>query len=86
MAALNSRTNASEADRWVSDRAAGDGAVSNRSAVDAFRAWATRAERARRLATMFSRKDAQAIEAYAMECEARAIQTIEKATLAPLAA
>ena len=59
--------------------------ASNNSA-DAPRAWEMRAERARRIATMVSRKDAEAIEAYARECEARAQQGIERAALPPLAA
>lgn len=40
--------------------------------------WALRAERARRLAIMLSRKDAAAVEAYARECEARARDAIER--------
>ena len=40
--------------------------------------WALRAERARRLAIMLSRKDAAAVEAYARECEARAHDAIER--------
>jgi hypothetical protein len=36
-----------------------------------------RAERARRLAFMLSSKDAEAIEAYAIECEARAAQATD---------
>jgi hypothetical protein len=48
------------------------------SRTDAPQAWAMRAERARRIATMLSRKDAEAIEAYARECEAKAKQTIER--------
>jgi hypothetical protein len=45
-----------------------------------------RAERARRIATMLSVKDAAAIEAYAEECEAMARQTIERRAVPPLAA
>ena len=52
-------------------------AASN-SRADAPQAWVMRAERARRIATMLSLKDAEAIEAYAKECEARAKQTIER--------
>ena len=40
--------------------------------IDASRAWAMRAERERRIAAMLSRQDAEAIEAYARECEAQA--------------
>jgi hypothetical protein len=57
-----------------------------KSATDAPRAWAMRAERARRIATMLSAKDAEAIEAYAEECEAMARQTIERRAVPPLAA
>ena len=53
---------------------------------DAPQAWAMRAERARRIATMLSMKDAKAIEAYARECEAMARQTIERQAVPPLAA
>jgi hypothetical protein len=53
--------------------------------TDVPQAWAMRAERARRIATMLSRKDAEAIEAYARECEAQAKQTIERQA-PPLAA
>ena len=49
-------------------------------------AWTMRAERARRIATMLSRKDAEAIEAYARECEAIAKQTIERQAVPLLAA
>jgi hypothetical protein len=56
------------------------------SRTDLPQAWAMRAERARRIATMLSRKDAQAIEAYAQECEARAKQSIERRPVPPLAA
>jgi hypothetical protein len=52
---------------------------------DAPQAWVMRAERARRIATMLSRKDAEAIEAYAKECEARA-RAIGRQTMPPLAA
>jgi hypothetical protein len=54
--------------------------------TDAPQAWAMRAERARRIATMLSMKDAEAIEAYARECEAIARQTIERQAVPPLAA
>jgi len=40
--------------------------------LEASRVWMIRAERARRMASMLSVKDAEAIEAYAAECEARA--------------
>ena len=52
-------------------------------------AWRLRAERARRLGFMLSRRDAAAIEAYAKECEARARQVAERSWaegLPPLAA
>jgi hypothetical protein len=54
--------------------------------TDAPQAWVMRAERARRIAAMLSRKDAEAIEAYAKECDAKATLTIERQTLPPLAA
>jgi hypothetical protein len=54
--------------------------------TDAPQAWAMRAERARRIATMLSTKDAEAIEAYARECEARAMQSIARQAVPPLAA
>ena len=60
-------------------------AASN-SRADAPQAWAMRAERARRIASMLSRKDAEAIEAYAKECEARARQASERRAVPPLAA
>ena len=56
------------------------------SSTDAPQAWATRAERARRIAAMLSAKDAQAIEAYAVECEAMAKRMIERLAVPPLAA
>ena len=56
------------------------------SRTDVPQAWAMRAERARRIATMLSMKDAEAIEAYAKECEARAKQTFERWTVPSLAA
>jgi hypothetical protein len=56
------------------------------SATDAPRAWAMRAERARRIAAMLSVKDAEAIEAYAQECEAMARQTIERGAVPLMAA
>jgi hypothetical protein len=56
------------------------------SFTDAPRTWAMRAERARRIATMVSTKDAQAIEAYAQECEAMAKRTIERQSVSPLTA
>jgi hypothetical protein len=56
------------------------------SRTDMPQAWAMRAERARRIATMLSRKDAEATEAYARECEALAKQTIERQAVPPLAA
>jgi len=56
------------------------------SRIDAPQAWVVRAERARRIASMLSMKDAEAIEAYAKECEARAKQTIERHAVPPLAA
>jgi hypothetical protein len=52
--------------------------------IDASRAWAMRAERARRIAAMLSEKDAAAIEAYARECEAQ--EAIERHAVPPLAA
>jgi hypothetical protein len=60
-------------------------AASN-SRADAPQAWVMRAERARRIASMLSMKDAEAIEAYARECEARAKQTIERQAVPLLAA
>jgi hypothetical protein len=60
-------------------------AASN-SRADAPQAWVMRAERARRIATMLSMKDAEAIEAYARECEARAKQSIDRRAVPPLAA
>jgi len=54
--------------------------------IDAPCAWAMRAERARRIATMLSAKDAKAIEAYADECEAMAKRTIERQAVPPLTA
>jgi hypothetical protein len=53
---------------------------------DAPQAWVMRAERARRIATMLSVKDAEAIEAYARECEAIARQAIVRQAVPPLAA
>jgi hypothetical protein len=58
----------------------------NAPSISAPHAWARRAERARRIATMLSTKDAQAIEAYAQECEAMAKRTIERQAVSPLAA
>ena len=55
------------------------------SLTDASRAWVIRAERARRIAAMLSTKDAEAIEAYAKECEARA-RAIERPAVPLLAA
>ena len=52
-------------------------AVRDRGA-DVSRIWMIRAERARRLASMLSSKDAEAIEAYAVECEARAEQATDR--------
>ena len=46
--------------------------------ADTSRTWMIRAERARRLASMLSTKDAEAIEAYAIECEARAAQATDR--------
>jgi hypothetical protein len=43
-----------------------------------------RAERARRMASMLSSKDAEAIEAYATECEARAEQATDRSGMAQL--
>jgi hypothetical protein len=56
------------------------------SRADVPQAWVMRAERARRIASMLTRKDAEAIEAYARECEARARQTVERQVVPPLAA
>jgi hypothetical protein len=53
---------------------------------DAPQAWMRRAERARGIAVMLCRKDAEAIEAYARECETRARQAIERPAVPPLAA
>jgi hypothetical protein len=60
-------------------------AASN-SWADAPQAWVMRAERARKIATMLSRKDAEATEAYARECEARAKQSIDRRAVPSLAA
>jgi biotin carboxylase len=49
------------------------------SRTDLPQAWAMRAERARRIATMLSRKDAEAIEAYARECEVLAVEAVTRA-------
>ena len=54
--------------------------LSNRA--DASRVWMIRAERARRIASMLSSKDAEAIEAYAVECEARARQATDRPSMA----
>jgi hypothetical protein len=56
------------------------------SLTDGPQAWAMRAERARRIATMLSAKDAEAIEAYARECEMKARQAVERQTVPPMAA
>jgi hypothetical protein len=56
------------------------------SRADAPQAWLMRAERARRIGSMLSRRDAEAIEAYARECDARAKQMIERQVMPPLAA
>jgi hypothetical protein len=53
---------------------------------DAPQAWVMRAERARRIAAMLSVKDAEAIEAYARECEAKARQPVVRQAVPPLAA
>lgn len=60
--------------------------LASNNLADAPQAWVMRAERARRIATMLSMKDAEAIEAYAKECEARARQTVERQAVPPLAA
>jgi hypothetical protein len=60
--------------------------LASNSLTDGPQAWAMRAERARRIATMLSSKDAEAIEAYAKECEAMARQIIERQAVPPLAA
>ena len=60
--------------------------LASNSPTDAPQAWVMRAERARRIATMLSVKDAEAIEAYAKECEVKAKQTIERQAVPPLAA
>jgi hypothetical protein len=56
------------------------------ASTDASYAWAMRAERARRIAAMLSTKDAEAIEAYAKECEVKAMQSIARQAVPPLAA
>jgi hypothetical protein len=56
------------------------------SLSDVPQAWVMRAERARRIAAMLSVKDAEAIEAYARECEAIARQAIVRRAVPPLAA
>jgi len=60
--------------------------LASNSLTDVPQAWVMRAERARRIAAMLSRKDAEAIEAYAKECDARARQTIQRQAVPPLAA
>jgi hypothetical protein len=55
--------------------------LASSSPTDAPQSWVMRAERARRIATMLSRRDAEAIEAYAMECEARARQASERQSI-----
>ena len=60
--------------------------MASNSRADAPQAWVMRAERARRIATMLSVKDAEAIEAYARECEALAKETIGRQAVPPLAA
>jgi hypothetical protein len=60
--------------------------LASNSLTDGPQAWVMRAERARRIAAMLSRKDAEAIEAYAKECDAKAKLTIERQALPPLAA
>jgi hypothetical protein len=60
--------------------------LASNNLADAPWAWEMRAERARRIADMLSRKDAEAIEAYARECEAKARQTVERQPVPPLAA
>jgi hypothetical protein len=59
--------------------------LASNSLTDVPQAWVMRAERARRIATMLSAKDAEAIEAYAKECEARA-RAMERRTAPPMAA
>jgi hypothetical protein len=53
---------------------------------DGPRTWVMRAERARRIAVMLGRKDAEAIEAYAKECEMEARQAVERQAVPPMAA
>jgi hypothetical protein len=53
---------------------------------DGPQAWVMRAERARRIAVMLGRKDAEAIEAYARECEMKARQAVERQAVPPMAA
>jgi hypothetical protein len=60
--------------------------LSPNSLNDAPQAWMRRAERARGIAVMLCKKDAEAIEAYAKECEAKAMQIIERRAVPPLAA
>ena len=43
-----------------------------RKSASASMVWLARAEQARRLAAMLSLKDAEILEAYALECEAKA--------------
>jgi hypothetical protein len=59
--------------------------LASNSLTDVPQAWVMRAERARRIATMLSAKDAAAIEVYAKECEARA-RAMERRTAPPMAA
>lgn len=51
----------------------------------ASKAWLGRAAQARRIALLLAAKDAAILEAYALECEAQAVQT-PKARQAPIAA
>ena len=60
--------------------------LASNNPTDVPQAWVMRAERARRIATMLSVKDAEAIEAYARECEANARQAIGRQAVPPLAA
>lgn len=60
--------------------------LASKGPTDAPQAWMMRAESARRIAAMLGKRDAEAIEAYAKECEMRAEQAIERQAVPPLAA
>jgi hypothetical protein len=51
-----------------------------------YRAWLARAERAYRIASTLSGRDADAVEAYAAECEAKALRHLSAVPLESCAA